>query len=486
MPQPNVLLVCVDQWPGRLLSCAGHPTVMTPTLDQLADNGVRFTNAYSATPTCIPARRGLMTGTCARTHGDRVFNGRLEMPNLPTLAQVFTQAGYQSYAVGKMHVYPQRDRVGFGDVILNEEGRGKHSYDGGADDYELFLADQGYPGQELTHAMCNNDYLTRPWHLPEHCHPTNWTAAHMCRTIKRRNPSQPSFWYMSFNYPHPPLTPLAEYMDMYRDLEIPDPFIGDWAANFDQLPYALKLRYDRSAIQGDAAVQGGAVLRMARQAFYALCTHIDHQMRLVIGMLAEEKLLDNTIIMFTCDHGDMLGNHNLFAKAVFYEDSAKIPMILVPPVGHDRVGHHLVDDRLVELCDVMPTLLDLAGVPIPDTVEGTSLAGSQSRDYLYGEHYENFSATRMIRNARHKLIYYPLGNHLQLFDMQQDPDELRNLAQDPRHAEVRDTLVEQLIKRMYNDDLKWVDNGKLIGAPDIQYQSEPNRHLAGQRGWRFI
>ena len=102
--KPNVLLICVEHWSGRLLGTAGHPCVMTPTIDQLAANGVRYTNAYSAVPVCIAARRALMTGTTPQTHGDRCFNETLEMPDFPTLAQTFYDAGYQTYAVGKLHV----------------------------------------------------------------------------------------------------------------------------------------------------------------------------------------------------------------------------------------------------------------------------------------------------------------------------------------------------------------------------------------------
>ena len=121
--QPNVLLVTMDQWPGKLMGAAGHPAVLTPTLDHLARLGTRYPRAYSECPVCIPARRTLMTGTAPRTHGDRVFLPAATMPNLPTLAQTFRDAGYQAYAVGKLHVYPQRDRVGFDDVLLAEEGR---------------------------------------------------------------------------------------------------------------------------------------------------------------------------------------------------------------------------------------------------------------------------------------------------------------------------------------------------------------------------
>ena len=477
MNRPNVLLICVDHWPGRLLKCAGHPCILTPTLDQLAANGVRFTNAYSAAPTCIPARLGLMTGTSPRTHGDRIMNGSARTPSLPMLAQTFADAGYQAYAVGKMHVNPQRSRIGFHDVILNEEGR--HLEGMTADDYELFLDAEGYAGQELTHAMCNNEYLARPWHLPEYLHPTNWTVREMCRVINRRDPTRPSLWHLSFNFPHPPLVPLAPYLDLYRAIEIPEPFIGDWAQDPVNLPYALKLRTDRFHDLRPTE------LRLARQAFYALCTHIDHQLRLVIGMLREQYLLDNTVILFTGDHGDMLGNHRQFAKGIFYEDSAKIPMILMPATGDRRVGHHRVDDRLAELCDVMPTLLDLAGIPIPRTVEGLSLVGPKRRDYFYGEHYENERATRMIRDERCKLIYYAVGNRLQLFDLQEDPEEMRDLSADPAHAAIRKSLTRELVRRLYGGDRKWVRNGQLVGLPDRPYRPSPNRDLSGQRGWRF-
>ena len=478
MPRPNVLMICVDHWPGRLQAGLGHPVIQTPTLDQLSRNGVTFTNAYSTTPTCIPARRELMTGTFSPTHGDRVFSERMPMPDLPTMAQTFRDAGYQAYSVGKLHVCPQRDRIGFDDALINEEGR--HHLGLGADDFELFLAEQGYPGAELVHAMCNNDYMTRPWHLPEHCHPTNWTAREMCKVIKRRDPTRPAFWYMSFNHPHPPMTPLRDYMDIYRNVDVDMPVMGEWAQDFDSMPYALRSRQLRMLPQTDDEI------RMARQAFYALCTHIDHQMRLVLGMLSEEGLMDNTIIVFTCDHGDMLGNHGLWAKSNLHEDSAKIPLILVPTAEYAEVGRRVVDDRLATLGDVMPTVLDMCGIPVPETCEGLSLVGEERRDLLYGEHSENDAANRMMHDGRHKLIYYPVGNRFQLFDLETDPDELRDRSEDAAYADVRERLTAELVKRLYGDDLRYVKDGRLVGVPDKEYTPEANRRLSGQRGWRFM
>ena len=159
----------------------------------------------------------LMTGTTTRTHKDRVFNDQQGLNGLPTIAQTFRDAGYQAYAVGKLHIHPQRSRIGFDDVLLGEEGRLQH---GVVDDYELFLGDRGYAGQQFAHGMCNNDYLNRPWHLPEDCHVTNWSTQQMVRMIKRRDPTRPGFWYLSHCHPHPPLAPLQCYMDMYRDIDV--------------------------------------------------------------------------------------------------------------------------------------------------------------------------------------------------------------------------------------------------------------------------
>jgi arylsulfatase len=480
--KPNVLLICVDHWPGVLLGSSAHPSVMTPTLDQLASNGVKYTNAYSACPVCIPARRGLMTGTTPRTHGDRVFNETLPMdPHLTTMAQAFSDGGYQTYAVGKLHVFPQRDRIGFHDVILNEEGR--HHLGLQADDYELFLAEEGYAGMEYAHGMPTTDYITRTWHLPEHLHHTTWTSREMSRMIKRRDPTHPAFWYMSFNFPHPPLVPLPTYWDIYQDVEIPQPYFGDWAQEFENLPYTLKERHNRWYTHTNGLRD--FELRHVRRAFFAQCTHIDHQIRSVIGLLREEGLLDNTIICFTSDHGDMLGNHGFYAKGLFYEDSAKVPLILVPTADYQNLGHHVNDNRLVELCDIMPTLLDMTGLPVPQNVEGISLIKDIQREYIYGEYSEGPLATRMIRDQRFKLIYYAAGNRVQLFDLDEDPNELHNLAGSQDYQHIQADMVSLLMESIYGSDLEWMDKGQLIGLPDQDYEPSPNRGLTAQRGLRF-
>ena len=215
--KPNVLLISTDHWSAALFGAAGHPTIQTPTLDELCRSGVRFTNTYAECPVCIPARRTLMTGTTPRTHGDRVFKDKLTMPAVPTMAQTFRDAGYQAYAVGKLHVYPQRDRIGFDDVILDEEGRVQY---GVLDDYELFLGDQGYAGRHFDHGMGNNEYVNRPWHLPEETHATNWATNQMARFVKRRDPNRPRFLVYFLPSPPPsdrPPTNISRSLQRYSD-----------------------------------------------------------------------------------------------------------------------------------------------------------------------------------------------------------------------------------------------------------------------------
>ncbi|MEK6238592.1 MAG: sulfatase-like hydrolase/transferase [Planctomycetales bacterium] len=471
--RPHVLLITTDHWPGSLLGAAGHPVIQTPTLDQLARNGTRFPRAYSECPVCIPARRTLLTGTPPRTHGDRTFQTHLRMPDIPTVAHAFRDAGYQAYAAGKLHVYPSRDRVGFNDVMLAEEGRPQF---GGLDDYEIFLGEQGFAGRQFDHGMSNNEYWNRPWHLPEPCHVTNWITQQAARLIKRRNPTRPGFWYVSYTHPHPPLAPLACYLDMYRDLDPGAPEWGNWATEDPEPPFALQ------AVRAKWGAMNEHQIQQARRAFYALCTHIDHQIRIVIGTLREEGLLDDTVILFTADHGDMLGTHGLWAKRLFLEDSACVPMILTGTRDDSRFQPGRVDRRLVGLQDVAPTLLDLAGVPIPDSMQGGSMLSEQPRSQLYGEYGENAEATRMMHDGRHKLIYYPTGNRMQLFDLENDPREMNDLSESPDHAEIKSRLTGMLVEELYGWDEPCVQDGELIGLPSQSHEPQANRDLLLQRG----
>ena len=464
----NVLFISVDQWAARYLGVSGHPVVMTPTIDGLARDGIRFTNAYSECPICIPARRSIMTGTSPRGHNDRIYKERQEMPPVQTLAGAFSAAGYQTYSVGKLHVFPQRNRIGFDDALISEEARYEH---GIVDDYEIWLGEQGYVGQEFLHGMGNNTYYTRPWHLPEKLHNTSWTTSQMIKAIKRRDPTRPAFYFTSYTFPHPPLVPVSTFLDMYQLEEIDEPVAGEWSTEKN---WPLK------ALRHQAAVYSRKEIRLARRAYYAQCTHIDQQIRLLIGTLREENLLNDTVILFLSDHGDMLFDHGFVGKRVLWEGASAIPMILGgKPLERYRGS---VDNRLVGLQDVMPTLLDIAGIPIPDTAEGISALGDERRDMLYCEVNEGSKANRMVHDGRYKLIYFPVGNYRQLFDLEADPFEMKNLAGSLDLRNIEHKLERRLVDSLYGEDLVWLTDGRLTGVPDREFEPPADYALYNQRG----
>ena len=466
----NVLMICTDHWPGSLLGCAGRNDIMTPTLDYLAQNGIRFENCYSECPVCIPARRTLMTGLSPRRHGDRVYSDRMEMPDVPTLADTFRQNGYQTLAVGKLHVYPQRNRIGFEDVILAEEGR----YElGTVDDYQIWLGENGYLGQEFMHGMGNNTYYTRPWHLDERSHPTNWVTMEMIHQIKRKDPTRPFFFYCSYQFPHPPLVPLTTFWDMYQEDEINSPATQDWMDD----------SYICKALREPAAIYTEKEKDRARRAFFAQCTHIDYQIRLLIGTLRESNLLDDTVLVFTSDHGDMLFEHDMVAKRCFYENATCVPFILSGKPLQNFRG--TVESKLAQLGDIMPTLLDICDIPIPETVEGIPLLSDQKHLYIYGEVSEGNKATRMIRWKDYKLIYYPCGNVFHLFDLSKDPQETHNLVNEINYADILTQMKQYLIENLHGNDLEWIQNGELKGFTPGTYHSKADYGLYNQRGYHW-
>ncbi len=472
MEKPNVMVVCVDEWAANKMGCSGDANVMTPTLDYLAKNGIRLDNAYSECPVCIPARRSMMTGLMPKTHGDRIYSDRMPMPGVPTMAECFHDAGYQTMAVGKLHVYPQRSRIGFDDVILTEEGR----YDFGVvDDYQIWLGEKGYVGEEFMHSMGNNVYYTRPWHLPEEIHPTNWVTYQMAKQIKRRDPSRPFFFYCSYQFPHPPLVPAQTYWDMYKERDLAPPLGDDWH----------KDRFIDRALGDAADLYSDWEKDRARKAYYAQCTHIDYSIRTLIGTLRESGLLDNTILVFVADHGDMLFDHGYVAKRLFYESSANIPLIISGKPVEKYIGKGY-EHKLFCLADFMPTLLDLAGITIPETVEGKSLFDEEEEEeYIFGEISEGDKATRMIRTKEYKLIYYPCGNVFQLFDMRKDRNERYDLSEDPAYNHIKEEMEAKLVSRLHGQDSAWIKEGRLVGYPDKKYVPKHDFALYNQRGYHW-
>lgn len=460
--QPNIVLVCADQWRADCLGSAGHPVVDTPYLDQLAGAGARFAHAYSSCPTCIAARAALMTGLGQRRHGRTGYQDGVPWRYERTLGSCFTAAGYQTQVVGKMHVYPERWRAGFEHVVLHDgflHHARKHAADlGRIDDYIPWLrAQPGYAGADyFDHGVNCNSFVARPWDKPEHLHPTNWVTSESIDFLRRRDPTRPFLLYVSYHRPHPPLDPPAWAYQQYLDQELPPVPLGDWAELF------ARFRKPGSP-EAHVGPQPPERLRRARAGYYGALTHIDHQINRLVEGLTDANLDRPTVFCFTSDHGEMLGDHHLFRKAYAYEGSAGIPLLFHNVPG---VKPGTVCDGLAELRDLMPTLLDIAGIPVPEGLDGVSLLpalrgqGAAPRPHLHGEHVVFGQSMQWIRDPRWKYVWLSGDGHEQLFDLMSDPRELHDCAA-AHPAEVQ-RLRALLIAALEGSPEGYVADGRLV------------------------
>jgi len=460
--RPNVLLVCVDQWRGDCLSIGGHPVVHTPWLDQLALQGVRFSRAYSAVPSCIAARAALFTGQTPRSHGRVGYEDGVAWKYPVTLAGEFTRHGYQTRAVGKMHVYPERYRAGFEKVVLHDGhlhfSRRIHRNMEKIDDYLPWLRKQlGRKADYFDHGINCNSNVARPWDKPEHVHPTNFVAERSIEFLRTRDRRRPFFLFTSFHRPHPPYDPPGWAFDQYLGAEMPPVPEGDWAVpgNLERLtgekfdgsnPWLNPFRPDTS--WGKIPEHN---LRRARAGYYGHMTHIDHQLNRLFETLYDLKLEGNTVVCFVSDHGELMGDHGFFRKSMPYEGSARVPLILSGPEG-SGIRTNAVASEPVELRDVMPTLLECAGLPVPKQVEGRSMLALARGDkpgwrpHIHGEHAALGQSVQWLTNGREKYIWFSRTGCEQLFDLVEDPQELHDLAPSSpgRTAPWRELLVKEL------------------------------------------
>ncbi|MFI6319813.1 arylsulfatase [Nonomuraea sp. NPDC050556] len=457
MARPNILVVLTDQWRGDCLSIEGHPVVETPFIDRWASGARRFTRAYSANPTCVPARASLMTGQRAETHGRIGYRDGVPWEYDTTLAGEFTRAGYRTHAIGKLHAYPERNPLGFESVELHDGylhfARRNAADLADIDDYVPWLREvTGRPDADYAeHGVDCNSTVARPWDKPEWQHPTNWTTQRAVEFLRTRDRERPFFLFASYHRPHPPYDPPAWAFEQYLGRHMPPPPVGAWA--HDMWGTAGK-PHDPASPYLEMSAQA---LNRTRAGYYGHMTHIDHQVNRLLEVAFEEHA-ENTIVLFSSDHGELMGDHNLFRKSLPYEGSAHIPFVLSGPGVEPGV-----DERVVELRDVMPTLLSLAGLPVPASVEGRSVF-DEPRSLLHGEHVEHVMEVagdvHWLTDGRWKYVWRSSDGREQLFDLATDPHELDDRAGDL--APWRASLVARLDGRPEG----FVRDGELVpGRP---------------------
>lgn len=317
--RPNVVLIMADQMRYDAINRHDNPHISTPTLNQFIDQGVDFSQYYTATPTCIPARASLMSGLDQTNTGMVGYDEEANWNFSHLLGEVFSERGYYAKAIGKMHVNPPRKLCGFHHVALHDgylHTNRLYSKSVGTtyertDDYLIWLRNQGKTSMNLLEMGLDcNSWVARPFVEEERFHPTNWVSQQGIDFLDQRDPSMPFFLKLSYTRPHSPLDPPEVYYNEYYNqlVNIPFPEIADWAKD---------LGFDHPADSIDALTGSLSEhdLRKMLAGYYGLITHLDHQINRFLMHLQEHKELYNTVILFISDHGDQLGEHAYLERA---------------------------------------------------------------------------------------------------------------------------------------------------------------------------
>lgn len=419
---PNIILLYADQMRWDAMRCAGNSVIRTPNLDRLADEGVMFSHCISTTPVCVAARYSLLTGRRAGQTGRFANNSVHPEPLLDTLPALLGHADYHCYSLGKMHFLPKRRHYGF----HHREQMCEIPIWPQDDDYLMFLRAQGYGHKREIHGIRNLLYSqpqTSP--LPQEVHGSWWVGDRM-EDFLRTNYNRRFFAWAGFVGPHPPYNVPAPWESMYSNDEVPDPIDLDRAA--ETLPLMMLMLRAYSDYDNASPER----LRRVVALYYAAVSLIDHQVGRVLDTLDELGIADNTMVVFTSDHGEMLGDHLTCQKMNPYDGCSRVPLLARWP-GHFEAGR--VCDHLVGCTDLLPTFLDAAGYehPVLGELEGASLLGAEGggqarpRAEFVSDYGTGASRWLSLRDHTVKYSVYCDNGWEELYDLAADPSEQHNL-----------------------------------------------------------
>ncbi len=425
--RPNVVILFTDEQRYDTIHALGASHMITPTLDRLVREGCAFTHACSPNPVCVPARHSLITGLYSRDHGMATNQAATLPHDMPRLPQLLADNGYHCEVVGKMHFQPPRTHHGFHRMQLQEE----LTQDLADDEYLRYLKNAGLGNIRNPHGIRNPIYH-HPQRslLPEKHHPCTWVGDQAANMI-RRNATRPFFLFASWIHPHPPVAVPEAYADLYKDCDIPEPTPEEEAPN----PYLKSARCEQD-------FKSPENIRRFRELYFSAITLVDKNMAKVLQALEEIGQLDNTLIVMTSDHGDMLGDNDAFDKSLPNDPSVRIPFIVRYP---KKFKPGVRRDDFVDLLDIMPTVLDACGIDMPRGRDyaGESLlipqgTGLRKRNYHYMENGCGHNRRISLYGQHYKYNYFFGGGIEELYDMQSDPSEIDNLLKGRLSAEQQD------------------------------------------------
>jgi arylsulfatase len=439
--RPNILLIHTDQHRIDCLGAYGNKQIKTPNIDTLASDGVRFNNSFCSYPVCTPSRYSLITGMYVREHGGYSNHCTLR-PGVDTFPAMLRKSGYKTKAIGKMHFTPTYFDVGFEEMELAEQyGPGRWD-----DDYHRYLRDKGLvdyndledqvgeyrkKAPKSYFANCG----ARESNLSDKNHSTTWIGDRAVETIDKWDKNQSNLLMVGFIKPHHPFDPPKPWAQMYDPDEMD--ILPGWTDKC--------FKHDLAKSKGffPHTKQTKATIKRATAYYYASITHIDHHVGRMIKLLKQKNLYDNTMVIFTSDHGEYLGFHHMLLKGNYmYDPLAKVPLIVKYPGKRDKGS---VSNNLVSNIDLAPTILKTAHLKPGGRMRGLDLAdNTASRKVLIAE---NGRRTVMARTLTMKLIVdtgkKEPSNGL-LFNLEKDPLEMKNLFDDPAYKSDRSQLMSAI------------------------------------------
>jgi arylsulfatase A-like enzyme len=455
--RPNIVFILTDQQRIDTIAANGFDHMITPNIDALVHRGAVFENMYVTAPSCAPSRASLFSGTYPHTNG--VFRND-EPWNYCWVSELAT-AGYRCVNVGKMHTMPIEDSFGFHERhVVENKDRDHPNLPFYLDNWDKAIHARGaYKPSRVSYAK-RPDYDEAlgafVWEQDEDLHPDVFVGETACWWLERYPGDEPFFLQIGLPGPHPPYDPTQEYLDMYLDKELPEAIL-----NYDlsTQPAPLRALRQNHLDSGHDAVQhletpSKEQLHRQRAHYYANVTMIDTQVGNIVKALEARGVLDDTIIIFTSDHGDCLNDHGHSQKWNMFEPSVHVPAVICWP---EKVKAGLRLKELVSLFDFGPTILEAADVNVPDWMEAKSLNDllqgktDAARERVFAEHSDDAILTdtdfmTMIRQDNWKLVHFVDYEEGQLFDLDNDPDEINNLWDDVGHAQVRSELINQILK----------------------------------------
>ena len=466
MSRPNIIFIITDQQRFDTIGELGFPYMDTPNLDRLVREGLTFTNCHITAASCAPSRASLFTGYYPHTTGilknaDSWQHSWIELLN---------ESGYRCVNIGKMHSYPYHTPLGFHEryVVENKDRYLEERYY--LDEWDKALRARGLVKQQREQYRMRDDYQTAlgafDWELPEDLH-SDMFVGEMAKWWLNTYPvTEPLFLQIGFPGPHPPYDPIRRYAEPYLEKDLP--LLPVTQEELEHQPPALKeLREHNSEVDHDSVVldlHANEDQRHRQRAYYlANVTMIDEKIGEILQTLDDRGYLENSIVIFTSDHGDCLTDHGHSQKWTMYDTITRMPMIVWTPNGSPHLPNlprGQRDDGLCSQFDIGPAILEMAGVTPPDNMEAQSLLPAingeewDERDYVFAEQARDGILTdcefmTMVRNRTWKLVHFLDEPDGQLFNLQQDPDEVHNLWYS------KDTLLQDKKRELLDVLREW-------------------------------